>query len=99
MKNNEVTKIILDSLKALNEELKIDELSNPGEDTKIFGKEGTLDSLAIMKLIGIVEAGVKKTFNKTICLTDEKNFTCRSGSPFRSVRDMSEFVSELIESA
>ncbi|MHB8065910.1 MAG: hypothetical protein ACYDG2_25390 [Ruminiclostridium sp.] len=98
MNNCEVTKLILDCLKDLNEELGLDELSRPSEETKIFGKEGALDSLGIMKLICSIENNVKDSFNKTICITDEKNFTCRNSSPFRSVKDMSEFVNELIAS-
>ena len=99
MHNSEVVKLILDSLKKLNVDLKLDELSNPDAETKIFGKEGTLDSLGIMKLISIVEMGARDTFEKNICLTDEKNFTGRVGSPFRSVGEMAEFVNELLNNA
>jgi acyl carrier protein len=46
-----VQKLILDALKELNEELEHEALNNPTKETKFYGADGVLDSLALVTLI------------------------------------------------
>ena len=49
--HTKIQNLIIDSLKNLAEELENETLKNPTKDTKIYGINGNLDSLALVSFI------------------------------------------------
>ena len=91
-----IENLIIESLKELNEELENEKLSNPTIDTKLYGIDGVLDSLALVTLITDLEEKVSDEFNKDITLADERAMSQRN-SPFRSVETLTNYIVKLLE--
>ena len=92
----EIQTIIFESIRGLNEDLCDERLENPGETTHLYGgKDGTLDSLALVNLIVDLEEKVEDSFGKEILLTDERAMSQRR-SPFRSVKTLCDYIESLL---
>lgn len=92
----EIQVIILESLLSLNEDLCNEKLENPDETTPLYGgKDGTLDSLALVNLIVDLEEKIEDHFGKEILLADEKAMSQRR-SPFRSVKTLCNYIESLL---
>ena len=91
-----ITKIIIESLKDLNEDLENEKLNNPTEKTALYGKNGTLDSLALVTLITDLEERISEEFNKNITLADERAMSLKN-SPFRDVESLANYILKLLE--
>ncbi len=91
-----IEKIIIDVLLELNEELESNELQNPTQETKLYGGNGALDSLALVSFITDLEERVSDAFDKDIVLADEKAMSQRT-SPFRSVKSLTIYIQKLLE--
>ena len=91
-----IEKIIVDSLIELNEELENEDLNNPTKNTKLYGKNGVLDSLALVSFITDLEERISDEFDKDIVLADEKVMSQRT-SPFRNVEALTIYIQKLIE--
>ena len=91
-----IEKIIIDVLLELNEELESNELQNPTQETKLYGSNGALDSLALVSFITDLEERVSDAFDKDIVLADEKAMSQRT-SPFRSVKSLTIYIQKLLE--
>ncbi|MFA7083392.1 MAG: hypothetical protein WC141_02540 [Arcobacteraceae bacterium] len=91
-----VETIIIECLKELNEELENPTLENCTGQTKIFGGNGVLDSLALVSFITDVEERISESFNKEIVLADEKAMSAKT-SPFRSVESLTLYIESLLE--
>jgi acyl carrier protein len=53
-------------------------------DTPLYGRDGKLDSLSLVKLIIAVEQGIQDRLNISVSLSDEKALS-QTRTPFRSV--------------
>jgi len=93
---NKIEKIIIDSLIELNEELDNNQLDNPTKETKLYGLDGILDSLALVSLIMDLEERVSDEFDKDIVLADEKAMSQRN-SPFNKVNTLTLYIEQLIK--
>ena len=91
-----IEKIIIQTLKELNEELENEEFLNPSSKTKLYGGSGALDSLALVSLITDLEEKISDEFEKDIILADEKAMSQRT-SPFRSVETLTNYIQKLLE--
>lgn len=92
---NQIEAIIIEALQDLNDDIESESLENPNKDTKIFGEDGVLDSLALVSLISDLEEGIHDNFNKDVTLADEKAMSQRR-SPFGSVESLTEYIEILI---
>lgn len=93
---SKILQIITECLTDLNEELENESLNIITEDTKIFGSNGALDSLALVSLIADLEEKISQEFDKDIVLADEKAMSQKT-SPFRNVASLSEYIYLLIK--
>lgn len=64
--------------------------------TKLFGDEGSLDSLGIVNFIVAIEEAVEDSFGKSISLTDE-DFTKLFEDSSVTVRSFSDYVATRIK--
>lgn len=90
-----VQTIVIESLQELNEELENQNLDNITPQTKIFGGNGTLDSLALVSFITDIEEKISDEFDKEIVLADEKAMSAKT-SPFRSVESLTAYIENLL---
>lgn len=93
---SKIEKVIVDSLLELNEELENNELNNPTKETKLYGGNGVLDSLALVSFITDLEERISDEFDEDIILADEKAMSQRT-SPFRNVEALTIYIKKLLE--
>lgn len=91
-----IQNIIIKALKNLADELENPQLQNPDLQTKIYGSEGNLDSLALVSFITDIEEMVDNELNTNITLADEKAMSSRN-SPFKDVSTLTQYICNLIE--
>lgn len=91
-----IENIIKEALEELNEELESEALNDITSQTKLYGGNGALDSLALVSLITDLEERVSDEFDKDIVLADEKAMS-QSTSPFRNVESLTNYIQKLIE--
>ena len=65
-------------------------------ETRLFGREAALDSLALVSFIVLVEERVESNTGKTIRLVTDQAMS-RKSSPFRSVSSLAEYIEELLQ--
>jgi acyl carrier protein len=66
-----------------------------GEQTKLFGGDGVLDSLGLVSFIVSVEEAIEDEFNISIVLADEKAMSRRT-SPFARINALVDYIFEVI---
>ncbi len=91
-----VQTIITECLQELNEELENPNLEKITPQTKIFGGNGALDSLALVSFITDIEEHISNEFNQEIVLADEKAMSAKT-SPFRNVESLTAYIESLLE--
>ena len=91
-----IEKIIIDTLKELNEELENDAFLNPNSKTKLYGGDGAMDSLALVSFIADLEDKISDKFEKDIILADEKAMSAKT-SPFRNIESLTSYIKSLLE--
>ena len=91
-----IEKIIIEALNEINEELENENLYDITKETKLYGGNGALDSLALVSLITDLEERISDEFEKDIILADEKAMSQRT-SPFRSVETLTNYIQKLLE--
>lgn len=93
---DKIKNIVITSLKNLADELENDNLKNPSLETKIYGIEGNLDSLALVSLVSDVEELLSEEFNKEIILADEKMMSAKN-SPFKDVESLTNYIAKKLQ--
>ena len=91
-----IEKIIIDTLKELNEELENDAFLNPNFKTKLYGANGAMDSWALVSFIADLEDKISDEFEKDIVLADEKAMSAKT-SPFRNIESLASYIKSLLE--
>ena len=91
-----IEKIIIDTLKDLNEELENEAFINPNSKTKLYGGNGAMDSLALVSFIADLEDKISDEFEKDIILADEKAMSAKT-SPFRNIESLTSYIKSLLE--
>ena len=92
MKNEEkVLRAICSAVDAVNEDLSKNEKISKSMDAHLYGKNGNLDSIALVNLIVAVEETIADEFGVAITLADERAMSQRK-STFKSMRSLSEYI-------
>tara|TARA_B110000438_G_C15373247_1_gene461491 strand:+ start:39 stop:344 length:306 start_codon:yes stop_codon:yes gene_type:complete len=86
---------IFRSIEELNESSDKGLLTINGDETKLFGRDGELDSLGLINLIVLVEQNIEEDFDIIITLADEKAIS-QKRSPFRNVGTLKNYIFSLI---
>lgn len=66
-----------------------------GENPRIFGAGGPLDSLGLVNFLADLEYRLAEEFDREIVLASERAMS-RSHSPFRDVASLTEYILELL---
>lgn len=61
----------------------------------LFGRDGVLDSIALVNLIVGVESNIEDLLDKTITLADEKAMS-QANSPFRTVQTLADYIKQIL---
>jgi len=91
-----VEKILIETLREFNDELDDERLKDPKEKTKLYGANGTLDSLALVSFVTDVEEKIADEFDSDVILADEKAMSATT-SPFRNVATLRDYIVNLLE--
>lgn len=66
-----------------------------GEDSRLFGPDGELDSMGLVYLVVALEEHVLDEYGVSISLADERAMS-RNQSPFRTVAALADYMEELL---
>jgi acyl carrier protein len=86
-----VQAIVLHALETLNEERDPDDKLVVGPNTRLFGADAELDSLALVSVIVDVEEAVSNASGRTISLTDDRAMS-QEVSPFTDVAALTAYI-------
>ena len=67
-----------------------------GEDTRLLGRKGVLDSMGLVTLIVDVEQRLEEEYDVVVVLADERAMS-QKRSPFRSVGSLTDYICQLAE--
>ncbi len=90
-----IEEIIIGVLQDINDDIESETLKNPMKETKLFGEDGALDSLALVSMITDLEGEIHDEFEKDIILADEKAMS-QKNSPFNTVESLINYIDMLI---
>ncbi len=95
MQEQQILKIVLESLREIGQEDNRKELLKPDRSTSLYGQDGVLDSMGLVRLISSVEEKINEILSKEIVIASEKAMS-RSNSPFKNVGTLVSFIVELL---
>ena len=87
--------LIFASIDELNLDLEENEKITKTEETNLFGSGDSLDSLALINLITIIEEKIEEVTGEYISLADEKAMSLDE-SPFKTVTTLKNYINSLI---
>ena len=87
--------IIIKILQDLNDDIESKSLENPNKETKLFGEDGVLDSMALVLMITDLEEEIHDKLEKNVTLADENAMSQRN-SPFNTVESLTDYIDMLI---
>ena len=93
--NEKILNLIIRSVKEVNEQLIEDKDLEQSAETILFGKEGKLDSLALVNLLVAIEQNIEDEYDITITIADEKAMS-QERSPFRTIGTLVDYIDMLI---
>lgn len=67
-----------------------------GEDTRLIGHAGVLDSMGLVTLIVDLEQRLEQEYDVMVVIADERAMS-QKHSPFRSVGSLADYVCELVK--
>ncbi len=86
---------------ALREFVEQHDIAAPGPldgDTRLFGREGLLDSMGLVTLVVAVEQAIEDEYGVSVSLADDRALSQRT-SPFRTVGSLADYAARLLDGA
>jgi len=87
--------LIFSSIDELNMDLDENVRISKAEDTQLFGSGDSLDSLALINLITIIEQNIEDETGEYISLADERAMSLEE-SPFKTVLTLKNYIDSLL---
>lgn len=94
----EAHEVVRDAITELNTQRPPDEQIDARLDTPLFGREGVLDSLALVTLLLEVEDRVRHRFDVSVTIMDQRAMS-EERSPFGSVAALAHYVDKRVAEA
>ena len=91
----DVLDLVLGAVKSHCDENAIAVDITKGEDLRLFGGDGLLDSLGLVSLIVLIEEEVEDKYSLSVILADEKAMSRRT-SPFARVSYLVDYIFEIL---
>ena len=91
-----IENLIITSVKELNEQLPQEQQLGQSTKTVLFGKDGKLDSLALVNLIVVIEQNIEDEFDVSITIADERAMS-QKHSPFRTIGTLADYIDMLLK--
>lgn len=92
---NEAINLVIETLKeSIDDDTEIQkkkEISAANSETKLFGREGILDSMDIVILLADLEEKLDAQYDIIISLADD-SIMSKAKSPFRNVKSLSKYI-------
>lgn len=98
MDKNQIRDIVISKVKAVSETLPADQQFEVDDDTVLFGEGSNIDSLSLVSVVVDLETSFSEDHDFVISLTDDNAMT-RKVSPYESVRNMVDYIDEMINLA
>jgi len=93
---NQVDEIISNVVEKTNKKLSKNQKINMAKDTPLFGEDGVLDSLGLVRFIVAVEQEIQSKLGLSITLADEKAMS-QKNSPFKSIGSLVDYIVMLLK--
>ncbi len=95
LKRSEIVEMIVSSLQdVLDTATETPDVEELGEETRLLGRQGLLDSMGLVNLIVDVEQRLEEERDVILVLADERAMS-QKRSPFRSVGSLADYVCQL----
>ena len=66
------------------------------EETRLFGKEGILDSMGVVSLVVALEQAIEDRYERSVALADERALSQTKG-PYRTIGALADYASTVLE--
>ena len=96
MERAKVLNLVYESMKELNEDQEEDSRLELKEETILFGRDSSLDSLGLVNLIVAIEQRLLDELGLEVELTSEAAMS-KTRSPFRTVKSLADYICLLLE--
>jgi acyl carrier protein len=90
--------LIVDALQELLEHHVIDASGPLDANTRLFGRDGVLDSMGLVTLVVAVEQAIEDEYGVSVSLADDRALSQRN-SPYRTVGSLAEYSARLLDGA
>lgn len=91
MQLDSLIQLIIDTTRAVAEEQNLELTATLSAETRLFGSNGLLDSLALVALVIAVEQGIEEKYGLDIELADDKALS-QKNSPYRSIATLAAYA-------
>lgn len=98
MNDRDVVRLIFETIDEMNDFLPPGGQLQKSMETHLLGRQGKLDSLALVNFIVMLEQNIADEFGAAVALADEKAFS-RDSSPFRTVQTLTDYVTGRLREA
>jgi acyl carrier protein len=93
---HQIIECIYAAVDEVNDRLPAEAKLQKAPETRLFGRESSLDSLGLVNLVVAAEENLEQKFGVSVRLTDERAMSQRR-SPFRSVETLASYIEDLLE--
>jgi acyl carrier protein len=93
---SELIALIIKVAGELNDQEEIELSDRLEPNTRLFGRDGLLDSMGLVALVIAVEQAIEEKYSVTVALADERALS-QSKSPYRTVSSLAEYAAQQVE--
>ena len=93
MSDNQINKIVLDTVRFVGEDQNNEDLMQANESSRLLG---SLDSMGVVYLLVELEEKISDELDLEITLADERAMSQKT-SPFLNVKTLTKYVTKLVE--
>jgi len=94
----ELVSLIVKAAREFGEHSRVALPATIDDDTPLFGREGFLDSMALVSLVVAVEQAIEDELGVSVSLADERALSQRT-SPSRTVGALADYADTLVRAA
>src|SRR5437867_11411585 len=94
----ELVSLIVKAAREFGEHSRVALPATIDDDTPLFGREGFLDSMALVSLVVAVEQAIEDELGVSVSLADDRALSQRT-SPYRTVGALADYAETLVRAA